>query len=125
MPPRAYGSAHQRWSAYNGATMQQRRNNHMCGVTHTHIAFRTLRPLLRAGCGTTARTKRILYNAYVLPALTCSAAETWALTPIAWAAYHTVHNAFLRETVGTRLGPHCLSNDALYDRMGSWLLRRH
>eukprot|EP00955_Chlamydomonas_euryale_P007256 76876-Chlamydomonas_euryale.AAC.1 len=26
---------------------------------------------------------------------------------------------------GTRLEPHCLSNDALYDRMGSWPLRRH
>eukprot|EP00955_Chlamydomonas_euryale_P004969 52915-Chlamydomonas_euryale.AAC.1 len=26
---------------------------------------------------------------------------------------------------GTRLGLHCLSNDALYDRMGSWPLSRH
>eukprot|EP00955_Chlamydomonas_euryale_P018499 196928-Chlamydomonas_euryale.AAC.1 len=26
---------------------------------------------------------------------------------------------------GTRLGPHCLSNNALYDRVGSWPLRRH
>eukprot|EP00955_Chlamydomonas_euryale_P035597 350173-Chlamydomonas_euryale.AAC.3 len=63
-------------------------------------------------------TQRILYNAYVLPALTYSAAETWALTPSAWAAYHAVHTAFLREMAGTCLGPHCLSNDALYDRVG-------
>eukprot|EP00955_Chlamydomonas_euryale_P007536 79955-Chlamydomonas_euryale.AAC.1 len=88
-----------------------------CRISSANIAFRMLRPLLRAGCRTTTCTKRILYNAYVLPALTYSAAGTWALTPSAWAAYHTVHNAFLREMVGTRPGPHCLSNDALYDRM--------
>eukprot|EP00955_Chlamydomonas_euryale_P083320 363837-Chlamydomonas_euryale.AAC.10 len=26
---------------------------------------------------------------------------------------------------GTRLQPHCLSNDALYDSVGSWPLSRH
>eukprot|EP00955_Chlamydomonas_euryale_P022388 236570-Chlamydomonas_euryale.AAC.2 len=31
----------------------------------------------------------------------------------------------MAEMAGTRLGPHCLSNDALYDRMGSWPLSRH
>eukprot|EP00955_Chlamydomonas_euryale_P024871 262053-Chlamydomonas_euryale.AAC.1 len=33
-------------------------------ICSANIAFRKLRPLLRAGCGTTTRTKRILYNAY-------------------------------------------------------------
>eukprot|EP00955_Chlamydomonas_euryale_P047813 353801-Chlamydomonas_euryale.AAC.1 len=82
-------------------------------ICSANIAFRTLRSLVGAGCGTTTRTKRILYNAYVLPALTYSAAATWALTPSAWAAFHDVHNAFLREMAATRLGPHCLSKDAL------------
>ena len=70
-------------------------------------------------------TRRVLYNTYVLPALTYAAAETWALRPSAWQAFGAVHNSFLRFMAGVHCGPDCPSNEELYRRVGSWPLLVH
>ena len=65
------------------------------------------------------------HNTYVLPALTYSAAETWALTDQQWNTCSAVHNSFLRRMTGVRLGPECISNRELYEVTGSMPLRQH
>ena len=94
-------------------------------ISTASYAFRNLRPVLKAFSGADMATRRTLYNTYVLPALTYSAAETWALTDQQWNTFSAVHNSFLRQLAGVRLGPDCISNQELYRVTGAPPLRRH
>ena len=94
-------------------------------ISTASFAFKNLQPVLKAHSGADMATRRVLYNTHVLPALTYSAAETWALTDQQWNTFSPVHNSFLRRMAGVRLGPEFISNRELYEVTGSMPLRQH
>ena len=89
-------------------------------------AWRQLQPVLRQYSGADLWTKALLYRAYVLPALTYSGPETWALTQEHMRMLGAVHNRYLRRLAGApNYGPGGVTNAGVYRLTGCPSLRKH